>query len=210
MKQTREERTLSLKSNFYLSPNSIKLKHDDICAISIRNGRLTKRTAITHEMQFISENQLFKVDFFANKKYLFVKSTYPIKGIRSCTQHDGSHIKKIKMGYFNDQQLQLSQKGELSLLFLLNDIVNTTQLAKTNPGIITSYYLHTRRKMEKENPELREKRLTYRNISASLHTAWLSDIIRKKHYFSYNGSNLLLSFQAIIENHAEVFNSLMN
>lgn len=96
------------------------------------------------------------------------------------------------------------------LSFLINDIINTTTLAKGNPNIIFGYYQYIREKLEEYLPLDRNIRIKRRLIKNNPYTNLLSDSIRKKHYFSYNGVNMFLNFQAIIENHPELFTSLMN
>ena len=186
------------------------MKNANTCAISIQGSRVIRRKAIEHEIQFLNEGQLFVLDFRANKKYLTVVSNYPLKGVRSCVEHDGSLVKKLKMGYFNNQELQLSQKGDMILSFLINDVVNTTHLAKKNPNIIIGYYQYIRKKLEECFPSLKATRIKGQSIKDSPFTAVLSDSIRKKYFFSFNGTNMFLSFQAIIENHPELFEKLLN
>lgn len=205
-----KENLFGLLQKEHLSSVSVSLKNAESCAITIQNSRIIKRKAIEHEIKFYKDGQLFAVDFKANRKYFTVFSTYPLKGIRSCFEHDGSMVKKLKMGYFNDQELQLSDKGRMHLLFLLKDIINTTQLAQKNPGIIAGYYSYIRQNLENKFPHLISIKIKFRTLRNCHYTTWLSDTVRKKHFFSYNGINMFLSFQAIIENHPELFNAIMN
>lgn len=91
-----------LSKKEHLSAVSVAIKNKDICALTIRKARIKKRKAIEHEITFLYNEQHFIINFKANKKYLSVTTTYPLKGINSCIEHDGSLVKKIKMGYFND------------------------------------------------------------------------------------------------------------
>lgn len=205
-----KESLFGLLKKEYLSEVSVTMKNKDTCALTIQKARIIKRNAIEHEIQFINLGQLYIFTFKASRKHFSLTSTYPLKGIISCINHDGSMVKKIRMGYFKKQEILLTDLGNMNLSFLLNDLINTTQLAKKNPGIIAEYYRYIREKLILTIPPLASKEINYQIIAKSPYAAWLSDTIRKKHFFSYNGVNMLLSFQAIIENHPELFTSFMN
>lgn len=204
------ENLFGLPKMNHLSDLLVTMLNEDVCALTIQNARIVKRHAIEQEIQFINNRQLFIINFRANKKWLSVTSVYPIKGIVTSVDNDGSLVKKLNMGYFNDQELQLSGKGEMTLSFLINDIINTVKLVYTNPGIIFGYYCYVRKKFEEIFPHLLKIKIKYSHIHKSPYATWLSDTIRKKHFFSYAGVNMFLSFQEIIENHPEIFNQLMN
>lgn len=205
-----KEHFFGLTQKEHLSAVSVTLKDTDVCPIRIRNARIIRRNAIEHEIQFHNNGQRYIIYFKANRKYLSVYSTYPFKGIRSCIEHDGSLVKKIKMGYFKVQEVLLTEKGEMMLSFLLNDLINTTQLAKKNPNIIYGYFRIIREKLKEQYPFLHEKRINRSHLNKNPYTTLLSDSVRKKHFFAFNGVNMFLSFQAIIENHPELFSMLMN
>lgn len=205
-----KEHFFGLTKKEHLSDLSVFLKNSNVCALTIQKARIIKRKAIEHEIQFHNNGQRYIIYFKANRKYLSVYSTYPFKGIRSCIEHDGTLVRKIKMGYFNDQEVLLTEKGEMMLSFLLNDLINTTQLAKKNPNIIYGYFRLIREKLEDQYPFLLGKRINRPDLNKNPYTTLLSDSVRKKHFFSYNGVNMFLSFQAIIENHPELFTALMN
>jgi hypothetical protein len=168
-----KQELFGLHQKQYLSEVSVTMKNADICALTIQKARILKRKAIEYEIQFTNEGLNFSVNFKANKKYLTVISTYPLNGVRSCLEHDGSLVKKMRMGYFNDQGLQLTPKGDMMLSFLLNDIINTTLLTKKNPAIVASYYRFIRTKLE-ENIQLRiNETIKYEIIKKSPYASWL-------------------------------------
>jgi hypothetical protein len=202
------ENLFGLPKMNHLSEILVTLLNRDICALTFQNRRLIIRKDIEHEIQFIYKRQFFTINFKANRKYLSVISTYPLKGIISSVNHDGSFVQNMQMGYLYNQELQLSEKGEMNLSFLINDILNTADLIKINPGIIAGYYFFLHEKLKKEFPKLFDIRNN--PIPKNSYITWISDTVRKKHLFSYNGVNIYLSFQAIIENHPEIFNHSMN
>jgi hypothetical protein len=205
-----KENLFGLPKMNHLSALLVTMLHADVCALTIKNARIIKREVIEHEIQFINNGQLYIINFKANRKCLSVLSVYPIKGIISGINNDGSLVKKMKMGYFNNQELKLSEKGEMNLSFLINDVINTVQLVKINPGIIIGYYCYVRKKLEEIFPYLLKTKIQQSHINKTQYATWLSDTIRKRHFFSYAGTNMFISFQAIIENHPEIFNQLMN
>ena len=205
-----EENFFSLHQKHHLSNVSVTMKNSDVCAMTIQKARIVKRKAIEHEIRFYSGGQRYVVNFKANKKHLSVRNSYPLRGVRSCIEHDGTMIQKLRMGYFNDQELRLSKSGEMMLSFLLNDIINTVQLMRKNPGIIVEYYYFIRKRLEEISQNQLEEKINHHHIKKSSYAHWLSDSIRKKHFFSYNGVNMFLSFQAIVQNHPELFNTELN
>lgn len=205
-----KEHFFGLTKKEHLSTVSVTLKNTDVCPIRIRHARIIKRNDIEHEIKFFYQEQHFVINFRANKKYLFVTTLFPLKGIRSCIEHDGSMVEKINLGYFNKQEILLTAEGDMMLSFLINDLINTTELALSNPNIIFGLYQLIREKLEKDLPSIKKNRIRGRLINNSPYTSLLADSVRKKYYFSYNGTNMFLSFQAIIENHPELFTALMN
>lgn len=197
---------LGLLQNDHLTDVTVTMLNPDIRALTIQKTRIIIRKAVEFEIQFISNKQQFNINFKGNRELLLATSSYPLKGIRSSAPHDGSLVNKIKMGYFNNQMLQLTDKGAIVLPFLLNDIINTSNLTKINPGIILKYYDFIIRKM----PNNFENQLNFTDIQKGPYANLLADAIRKKHFFSFNGVNMFLSFQAIIENHPELFTSSLN
>lgn len=188
----------------------IELKGPHQCAVNLINKKIVIRKVLEYEVNFDSKAGPVKADMHVSNKYIYLKSTYPLKGIRTCVCNDGSFIKKIKMRFLSDPGVVFTSQGEQALLFLLNDIINTTTLAISDPYKIAGYYSQARLSLTEINPELAVKK-----ISSSTHGCiqagnWISDTVRKNHYFSFTGINMLLSFQAIMINHPEIFNPGLN
>lgn len=199
-----------LQQKEYLKDVSVTMLNTDSYALTIKKTKIIRRKAIEFEIQFINNKEQFVINFKGNRELLLVTSGFPLEGIISSAPHDGSLVNKIKMGYFNDQMLHLTEKGTIIISFLINDIINMTNLTKINPGIIIEYYGFIRGKMKKDMPNILENQLINYAFQKGPYANLLADAIRKKHLFSYNGLNMFLSFKGIIENHPELFITSLN
>ena len=189
---------------------SIELKGSHQCAIKLEDRKIVLRKVLEFKVSFDCEVGEIKADMHVSKKYIYLKSTYPLKGIRTCIANDSSFIKRLRMRFFINPSVEFTTKGEQSLLYLFHDIINTCKLATNNPQRVAGYYTHARSLIVENCPSLSKVRITSTTKGTTKAGAWLSDTVRKNHHFSYSGVNMLLSFQAIMLNHPEIFNIGLN
>ncbi len=182
----------------------------EVKGVKFTKGKYQRRTVIC-QISVIELGTKLNMTLKVSRQDMTLTLISPLKGVESSACHIPVFANPIGRGYINEAHDNFSELGANALLRALKDITSIFKLATLSPNIILTYYTIAFEKAKMINQEAAFGKLSPQSLEGRVACNFLTERISNLCGFStFCEQDLLISFQNIINNNYEIFETALN